>query len=151
MPTRTKRTLTKKDIDKIGVIDPIDTEGKEKLKEVSDTLKRIARQESQYHCIMEEYSGCRYFTSKETKQNYLEVHHLIPHAVANRFTNSIEVLANYVPLCPTCHRRIHLAVDREREDMIRVIYNKRKKNLEDKGIVIERIDELFNFYGITDK
>ncbi len=151
MPIRTKRTLTTKDIDKIGVIDPTDTEGKEKLKEVSDTLKRIARQESLYHCIMEEYSGCKYFTSKETKQNYLEVHHLIPRAVANRFTDSIEVLANYVPLCPTCHRRIHLAVDREREDMIRFIYNKRKKDLEDKGIVIEQIDELFNFYGITDK
>ncbi len=151
LPIRTKRTLSTQDIEKIGIIDPTDTEGNEQLKEVSDTLKRIARQESQYHCIMEECSDCRYFTSKETKQNYLEVHHLIPRAVANRFTNSIEVLANYVPLCPTCHRRIHLAVDREREDMIRFIYNKRKKKLEEKGIVIEKIDELFNFYGITDK
>ncbi len=148
---RTQRTLTRQEIEKIGIIDPTDNEGSETLNEVSNTLKRIARQESDYHCIMEDYSDCRYFTSKETHRNYLEVHHLIPRAVANRFPNSIEVLSNYVPLCPTCHRKIHLAVDRERQDMIRYIYNKRKDGLSEKGITIERIDELFKFYGITDR
>ena len=151
LPVHTQRNLTQKDIEKIGIIDPTDNEGCETLREVSNTLKRIARQESDYHCIMEDYSDCRYFTSKETRHNYLEVHHLIPRAVANRFPNSIEVLSNYVPLCPTCHRKIHLAVDREREDMIRYIYNKRKEGLSEKGITIDRIDELFKFYGITDK
>ena len=150
MPIKTHRSLTKKEVEEIGIIDPTDNEGQEQLKQVSDTLKRIARQESNYHCIMEDYSDCRYFTSKETKHNYLEVHHLIPRAVANKFDTSIEVLSNYVPLCPNCHRKIHLAVDREREDMIRYIYKKRKVGLAEKGIEVDKIEELFSFYGITD-
>lgn len=150
LPVKTKRTLTKKEVEEIGIIDPTDNEGQEQLKEVSETLKKFARQESDYHCIMEIQERCRYFTSKETSHNYVEVHHFIPRAVANRFDNSIEVLSNYVPLCPHCHRKIHLATDREREYMINYIYSQRKSALEEKGIIVQDVEDIYKFYGITD-
>lgn len=149
--TDTQTVLTQEEVDKIGIIDSTDNEGREKLEKVSNYYKCRARIESHYHCVLENIEGCKYFTSKETNENFLEVHHLIPHAVANRFDSNIEVLENYVPLCPNCHRKIHKAVDRERMSILRYIYNLRKDSLMKKGIEIEKEDELFSFYGITDR
>ena len=109
--------------------------------------KKIAREKSHYTCELENYKGCRYFTSKTTNHNYVEVHHFVPREFRNNFENSVDVLANYITLCPHCHRLIHLATDRERIDVIRYIYNQRKDRLKNCGIEVE-FEDLLSFYNV---
>lgn len=131
-------------------IDDTTVEGRKLISNIFSTRKKIARLQSGYKCALEEYKNCRYFTSKQTNQNYVEVHHLIPREYSNNFGYSIDVLANYVTLCPHCHRMIHNAIDRERMDAINYIYNKRKERLNKCGLEIE-IKEMYQFYKIEEK
>ncbi len=112
--------------------------------------KKIAREKFNYTCELEMLNGCRYFTSKTTKHNYIEVHHFIPREFRNNFENSVDVLANYITLCPHCHRMIHLATDRERVNIIRYIYNQRKDRLKNCGIEVE-FEDLLNFYNVENE
>lgn len=131
-----------------NVIDTTNISGIKKQKAASEQLKNLAKLESHNKCVLEDCESCKYFTSKESKTNYLEVHHFIPRAFANDFDVSIEIIENYVALCPNCHRKIHLAVDREREHMIKSIWNKRKDKLIEKGLVIRNIEQIFEYYHI---
>lgn len=131
-------------------IDDTTIVGKKQLKSIFAMRKKIAREKSGYKCELETYKGCRYFTSKTTKHNYVEVHHFVPREFRNNFENSVDVLANYITLCPHCHRMIHLATDRERVDIIRFIYSQRKERLKKCGLEVEFVD-LLNFYNVEDE
>lgn len=124
--------------------------GKKQLKSIFAMRKKIAREKSGYRCELEAYKGCRYFTSKTTKHNYVEVHHFVPREFRNNFENSVDVLANYITLCPHCHRMIHLATDRERVDIIRFIYSQRKERLKRCGLNVE-FEDLKSFYNIEEE
>lgn len=50
------------------------------------------------------------FIRKSTNQNYTEPHHLIPMAYSDKFKVSLDVEANIVSLCSTCHNHIHYGV-----------------------------------------
>lgn len=121
--------------------------GKKQLKSIFAMRKKIVREKSGYKCELETYKGCKYFTSKTTKHNYVEVHHFVPREFRNNFENSVDVLANYITLCPHCHRMIHLATDRERVDIIRFIYSKRKERLKNSGLEVE-FSDLLSFYNV---
>lgn len=122
-----------------------------KLKRISKILKGKAKERTGYKCELEDFCKCNnfYFTSKETKQNYLEIHHFIPREFGNEFERSIEVIENYIALCPRCHRMIHLAVDRERKTLISAIYNRRIQSLKNKGLEVS-LDKIEEFYNIED-
>lgn len=128
-------------------IDDTTIVGKQQLRSIFAMRKKIAREKSHYTCELENYKGCRYFTSKTTNHNYVEVHHFVPREFRNNFENSVDVLANYITLCPHCHRLIHLATDRERIDVIRYIYNQRKDRLKNCGIEVE-FEDLLSFYNV---
>lgn len=128
-------------------IDDTTIEGKQQLRQVFAMRKRIAREVSGFKCELETLRGCRYFTSKTTNKNYIEVHHFLPREFRNNFQNSLDVLSNYICLCPSCHRMIHLATDRERVDIIRYIYNLRKDRLHNCGLDIE-LNDLLDFYNV---
>lgn len=128
-------------------IDDTTIVGKQQLKSIFAMRKKIAREKSGYKCELETYKGCKYFTSKTTKQNYVEVHHFVPREFRNNFENSVDVLANYITLCPHCHRMIHLATDRERVDIIRFIYSQRKERLKRCGLEVQ-FEDLLSFYNV---
>ena len=132
-------------------IDDTSIKNIEKLKRISTILKKKAKERTGYKCELERLCGCNnfYFTSKETKQNYLEIHHFIPREFSNEFEKSIEVIENYIALCPRCHRMIHLAVDRERKILINEIYSKRRQSLENKGLNVS-IKDIEEFYNIEE-
>lgn len=109
--------------------------------------RKIATQKKK--CVLDECEICKYFTAKENGKNYLEIHHFIPREFANDFDYPIEVLENYVALCPNCHRKIHLAVDSERKHMINIIFNLRQELLAKKGLVIT-LQDLYNYYKIDE-
>ena len=130
-------------------IDDTTISGKKQLDTIFSIRKKIARELSDYTCALSEYKDCRYFTSKTTKRNYVEVHHLIPRGFRNKFEYSLDVLANYITLCPHCHRLIHNATDRERLDVIKYIFNKRKDRLKNCGLEVE-VEELLTYYNVQE-
>lgn len=141
------KELTEEEIQSLGVIDSTDEDGQLRLEEVNQSLAKLCKLRNNYKCDFEEFEDCKYFTAKSSNENYLEVHHFIPREFANDFDNSIEVLENYVALCPNCHRKIHHAVDNERKHMLRCLVNRRKEQLASKKLPID-FDIIFSYYGI---
>ncbi|WP_051532688.1 MrcB family domain-containing protein [Fusobacterium perfoetens] len=85
------------------------------------------------------------FISDTTKKQYMEAHHLIPLNYQDEFENSLDVIGNIVSLCPTCHKKIHYGIFREKEKMLEKLYFERKKLLEKFGIEIT-LEELKEKY-----
>lgn len=131
-------------------IDDTTIVGKQQLRAIFAMRKKIAREKSNYTCELEMLNGCKYFTSKTTNHNYVEVHHFVPREFRNNFENSVDVLANYITLCPNCHRMIHLATDRERVNIIRYIFNQRKERLNNCGIFVE-FKDLLDYYNVENE
>ncbi len=135
-----------KDIPKLKV-DDTNYKGKQRIIKEYIALKSIAKEAEQYKCALEKIHQCSYFTSKKTNKNYLEIHHLIPREFRNDFDSSIEVLANYIPLCPRCHRLVHNATDRERTPAIHYLSDARSKRLEHSGVPVE-LEEIYRYYKL---
>ena len=74
---------------------------------------------------------------------YMETHHLIPLEYYGLFDNNLDVEANIVCLCSTCHNRIHYGKDSA--DLVEHLYKKRKEELELAGILIP-LDKLLRMY-----
>ena len=130
-------------------IDETSEVGRQKIKAIFSLKKKQARLLSNYSCALENINNCKpiYFTAKVNNKTYLELHHFIPQEFRNDFPHSIEVLANYVTLCPRCHRQIHLAVDRERRGLITSLYNERISRLKLVGLLLE-IEDIYEYYKI---
>lgn len=133
----------------IFIEEPIDTTSKQGRiinDKIMISLKRIAKTNSNHRCECTDLENCKYFTSKKSNCNYLEIHHLVPREFANDFDVSIEVISNYIPLCPNCHRKIHLGADRERKPLLTYLFSRRIEKLRQSGINISMKD-LFKYYG----
>lgn len=128
-------------------IDVTTVRGKRQNNKVFARRKPIVRQIANFQCELDSLNNCRYFTSASTGQNYIEVHHLIPQEFRNDFVYSIEVFANYIPLCAHCHRMIHLAVSRERESMVNYLHSRRSVRLASAGLEIQ-LSDLKDYYKI---
>lgn len=83
------------------------------------------------------------FIRKSNGKTYTEPHHLIPLAFQGYFTNSLDVEANIVSLCSNCHNLAHYGKDSE--ELIKDLYELRKRELELAGICISE-DELLCYY-----
>lgn len=79
---------------------------------------------------------------------YLEAHHLIPMAKQSLFENRLDVISNIIPLCPTCHRKIHIGRDEDRKQMLTELYEKRKDDLKEGIGRTISLDELLSYYDI---
>lgn len=148
-PLSVAKDLKPEELAELSLSDATDAEGAIALDTVNVSLKKLAKLNANYQCALEKCEMCKYFTAKESNHNYLEIHHLIPREFANDFDSPIEILDNYVALCPNCHRKIHLAVDKERLHMINTLYMDRKDKLSEHGLNIE-LKELYRYYKIDD-
>ena len=74
---------------------------------------------------------------------YMEAHHLIPLSTQDYFEYSLDVDANIVCLCPTCHRKLHYG--NSIKDDLKRLYNLRIRHLKQSGIDIT-FDELIKLY-----
>ncbi len=130
-------------------VDDTSIEGQEINKGLFSKGKVVAKKLSNYNCALDSFYNCNdhYFTSKYTGQNYMEVHHFLPREFRNNFGKSIEVQANYIVLCPRCHKMIHNAVDNERKPMITGIFNQRIERLKKCGLEIE-LKEILKLYHL---
>lgn len=141
------KDLTQDEILELGPIDATDQNGAKTLNTIIQSLKKLAKIQSNYKCCFHECEICKYFTSKETHKPYLEIHHFIPKEFANDFDNSIEIIENYIALCPNCHRKIHLAEDNERKHLINMLYSQRKDILTKNGLSLN-LEQLYSYYKI---
>lgn len=79
---------------------------------------------------------------------YLEMHHLIPlKASKDFFPLNLDIAPNLVPLCPNCHAKLHRGSYDEKLIILRMLYDKRIKSLNENGIFIS-FEELLNKYYI---
>ncbi len=93
--------------------------------EIFYSLKRTILEKSNYTCKLDLLRNCKkqYFTSKSTSRTYLEVHHFLPRKYSAFIKSGVEFPENYIPLCPSCHRMIHMATDNERKVILNYILN----------------------------
>jgi 5-methylcytosine-specific restriction protein A len=73
----------------------------------------------------------------------MEAHHLIPLSTQDYFEYSLDVDANIVCLCPTCHRKLHYG--NSIKDDLKRLYDLRIKRLKQSGIDIS-FGELLKLY-----
>lgn len=86
------------------------------------------------------------FISRAKKNPYVEAHHLIPISQQRRFESSLDVLANIVALCATCHRMLHYGVEKDRKFLLMSLFKERKKELAEKSINVE-LSDFLKFYS----
>lgn len=98
---------------------------------------------SNYRCEYDE--SHKTFISKRTNENYVEGHHLIPLAFQVDFNTSIDVESNIIALCPTCHKLLHLGTTKEKEEILKKLYDARKERLKNSGILLT-FKQLLKYY-----
>ena len=85
------------------------------------------------------------FIRKSNGKPYTEPHHLIPMAYSDKFKVSLDVEANIVSLCSTCHNHIHYGVGAK--DLLTSLYYQRINRLRAVGLDIS-LEELLQMYDI---
>ena len=68
----------------------------------------------------------------------MEGHHAIPMKYQRTFSVSLDVYANIVCICPTCHRLLHYGIYDERKSVLNRIYTERADRLKQSGISLSR-------------
>lgn len=126
-------------------------EPKEKYGEIPNTIHEYNRRDPQviinalaianYLCEIEKTHFT--FVRKNCDLPYTEGHHLIPLKFQERFNVNLDIEANVVSLCSSCHNLLHYG--RDYEDLLRILYEMRKDRLLKCGIDIS-FDELKSFY-----
>lgn len=109
------------------------------VRNINEAKKALAMAE--YECEIDPKHET--FIRKKEDINYTEPHHLIPMSFQSEFSTSLDVAANIVSLCSGCHNKIHYG--RDYEDMIKLLYKKRRDRLKNAGIVIS-LENLLSYY-----
>lgn len=81
------------------------------------------------------------------QRQYMEPHHLIPISKQGLFEHGLDVPANIICLCPTCHSRIHYGTKADVKNMVKELLDKRISALAAYGIEISE-SELFALYEL---
>lgn len=110
---------------------------------------KIAIEKANYFCeISNEHIT---FKSKNTKENFMEGHHLIPmkyqKEIWDNYMINIDCVENIVSLCPNCHRAIHYGDDKTRNEIIEFLYYERISLLNKIGLNIS-LEELKKMYNL---
>ncbi len=112
----------------------------------SQNVKEAAKIRDNYQCEMNHNHLT--FNAKSNGMNYVEAHHLIPFSERNRYDLSIDVVENIVCLCPNCHRKIHLAIDEQKKQLLNPLFNSKIKELNKVWINLD-IETLYRYYWIN--
>lgn len=93
---------------------------------------------AQYKCEID--AKHETFLVKANHKPYMEGHHAIPMHYQQQFSNSLDVYANVICLCPICHRKMHYGLDSERKVLLDRLYGERSDRLGNCGIDLSRKD-----------
>lgn len=109
---------------------------------------RDALRSASYRCEID--PGHQTFTSAASGLPYVEAHHLIPLSAQSDYRYSLDVAANIVALCPTCHRLLHLGAQNEKKTYLENLFAKRNTALQQAGIPIQ-CDQLLAIYNMNSR
>ncbi len=104
--------------------------------ERSGIVKEQSLESAGYKCEIDQTHVT--FTSKNTGHQYMEGHHALPMKFQDKFSNSLDVYANIVCLCPTCHRLLHYGIVSEKKGSVDKIYYDRADRLANSGIRLSK-------------
>ena len=99
-------------------------------------MVRQVFQATDYHCEIDQ--GHATFISQSLRRQYVEGHHLIPLEVQKEIDTSLDVYANIIALCPTCHRFLHFGLKDEKKKVLEHLFEARQDRLSDSGIRLGR-------------
>ncbi|MDP3669503.1 MAG: DUF3578 domain-containing protein [Telluria sp.] len=104
----------------------------------------IALQQAEFKCEIDPTHQT--FISSAKKVHYVEAHHLVPMSQQGTFDVSLDVAANIVSLCATCHKLLHhgRAVDKRKHLM--KLFSVRHEQLMQREILLDT-KILFSFYN----
>ena len=102
----------------------------------STIIKSQVIESVNYECEIE--ASHRTFTARSTGMQYMEGHHALPINLQIKFDCSLDVYANVVCLCPTCHRLLHYGIDTEKQQVLDKIYYDRADRLAMSGIKVSK-------------
>lgn len=92
--------------------------------------------------ICEINSGHETFIAESTKRQFMEGHHAIPMYLQASFECSLDVHANIICICPTCHRLLHYGLKIDKELLLEKMYGQRYIRLAKSGIKLSRTEFL---------
>ena len=78
------------------------------------------------------------FIAESTSHPYAEGHHIIALKKQSRIPNSLDIYANIVCLCPTCHRFLHYGRKDEKTPVVNRIYAERADRFAKCGIYLSQ-------------
>ena len=104
----------------------------------SSIIREQSLEIAQFRCEIDNQHSS--FIAASTNHMYMEGHHAIPMHLQPHFTNSLDVYANIICLCPVCHRRIHYGLRDDKVRMMQQIYSTHADRLAQSGIQIGRSD-----------
>lgn len=90
----------------------------------------------------------RTFMSRAKKQRYVEAHHLIPISQQPNFAVPLDIVANVVSLCATCHRLLHFGADNERKSILVSLFKQRRQALRENSLELKP-NEFLKLYAAS--
>lgn len=99
-------------------------------------IKNQSIEIANYICEID--SGHETFIAESTNKQYMEGHHAIPMRNQDMFSVSLDVYANIICLCPTCHRLLHYGLQNDKRNMLNRIYSDRADRLKQSGIRLSK-------------
>lgn len=85
------------------------------------------------------------FLARARKHQYVEAHHLVPISKQEYFKVSLDVPANIVALCATCHKLLHHGRIIDKRDYLLRLLAARQGRLQEIEILLDS-EQLLNFY-----
>lgn len=102
----------------------------------SSIIKNQTIEYSGYLCEID--SQHKTFIADKTNQPYMEGHHAIPMKTQSQFSNSLDVYANIICLCPICHRQLHYGLCEDKTELLKKIYFSRSERLYNSGLKVSQ-------------
>ena len=141
---------SKPEIDEVNqrVIDMYTKNGEIKRTPTDKNLSRTVLELTGFRCQVAVLLGEEHaLFNNKNGEPYLETHHLIPlKASKDFFPLNLDIAPNLVPLCPNCHAKLHRGSYDEKLIILRMLYDKRIKSLNENGIYISFEDLLNKYY-----
>ncbi|WP_440217178.1 MrcB family domain-containing protein [Chromobacterium piscinae] len=98
------------------------------------SIAAIALARAEFKCEID--PSHQTFISSSKNLPYIEAHHLIPMSEQSYYQFSLDVAANIVALCPTCHKLLHYGRFVEKRKFLLDLYRARQEKLLQKNILI---------------
>ena len=110
-------------------------------------IGKLSLDQAKYKCELD--SSHLTFISNSSGKQYMEAHHLIPYTYTNciKYNNkNLDCIENITSLCPNCHRAVHFGDKKTKDEILKKLFDKRKKQLNKNLQINLTLDELLTLY-----